>query len=116
MEMLAAGVVDLGLTVAQVSELTPRHLHHFHSHYVRNQERESQRFAMLAAVQANVAGAKKADGSAFGVEDFLGKASTNGHHETDAVTQRSIAQFDSYSEKAGESNKPVPWKVWRFDA
>ncbi len=67
MDLLAAGVYDLGLTAAEFSSFTPRHIDHF---YKRHLAAESRRM-ILTLWYANVHRDTDKKPSAFTMEDFV---------------------------------------------
>lgn len=69
--MLAAGVYDLGLTAAEFSSFTPRHVDAFYQRHLAHEERQERRTAFLATIILNSQGAKKSDGDRFTIEDFV---------------------------------------------
>lgn len=76
MEMLAAGVYDLGLTAAEFSSFTPRHIDAFFKRHQAAEDRATHRVALLCTVMMNAQGAKKAGDQPFTIEDFLPENST----------------------------------------
>jgi hypothetical protein len=71
MDLLAAGVYDLGLTAAEFASFTPRHIDHF---YKRHLAAESRRM-LLTLWYANVHRDTDKKPSAFTMDDFVPGAS-----------------------------------------
>ena len=51
--------------------MTPRHYHAIWKRYIAAEERQQRRTAMICASAYNAFGAKKQNGDAFSVEDFM---------------------------------------------
>ena len=71
MDLLAAGVYDLGLTAAEFSSFTPRHIDHF---YKRHLAAESRRM-ILTLWYANVHRDTEKRPDPFSMDDFVPGAS-----------------------------------------
>lgn len=84
MDLLAAGVYDLGLTAAEFSSFTPRHIDHF---YKRHLAAEARRM-MLTLWYANVHRDTDKKPDPFSIDDFVPGASAGQSYVTVRAVER----------------------------
>ena len=68
--MWACGVYDLGLSSETLFSLTPRHFDALLQRFLDQQEREAQRFGLLATLYANAHRDSKTRAQPFAIDDF----------------------------------------------
>jgi hypothetical protein len=71
MDMLAAGVYDLGLTAAEFYSFTPRHIDAMFKRHVAAERRRAVPLALLTSIYANVHRDPEKRSQPFTAEDFL---------------------------------------------
>jgi len=74
MDLLAAGVYDLGLTAAEFSTFTPRHIDHFYKRHLNAEARRMQ----LTLWYANVHRDTEKKPEPFSIDDFVPGVSSLG--------------------------------------
>jgi hypothetical protein len=104
MELLAAGVYDLGLTVAEFSELTPRHIDAL---YKRHLAAETRRM-MLTLWYANVHRDTDAHPDPFVMSDFVPIPP----EPVAVVAERSVMKFEAFIAEAQEKGIKSPIRRW----
>jgi hypothetical protein len=104
MDLLAAGVYDLGLTAAEFSSFTPRHIDHF---YKRHLAAESRRM-LLTLWYANVH-RDPAKHGAFTMDDFVPGASG-------AVTRVRAVEITDPNEVYKLRTQSIESQIARFKA
>ena len=110
MEILAAGMYDLGLTAAEVSALTPRHLTALHKRRGLEQEHQTRLFCFLAAQVYNLFRDTEKKPEPFTADDFMG---TPKEENIDEHAEAQAARFESFIRKAEEQGVTSPIKAWR---
>jgi len=108
MDMLAAGVYDLGLTAAEFSEFTPRHID---AMYKRHLTAECRR--MLHTLwYMNVHRDREVKPDPFAMHDLVPIPAERNGHAQDVAIERQIAAFEAFTQKAAQHGVASPIKKW----